>query len=359
VGIKVRERELRRTLERARDWALDAQRPVSAAWTTTTTTLLECPTKTIVPAFGAALLAKATYPKIDALAIKEGYSENAFSLRGVAHNVLVPASRDDRYPFDLLVRGREPLNNQPFFRYDHWEAIERIDVRARRYYDEAIYRLEALNRLPPPKAAEEALAGLAAFLRDRIDAAARQLPDLSGVTLAMGQAIRTCKQFLTNGRDRPLRAQSVGAGVYDAVYGREHVESRGVYDPSREGPGDIRVVNGSETLIACEVRSKPVTEPDAYGFIDACAHAGIGRVHILALAQRTPFDRRALDIRGQRRGAFVLTMESVEELFSSLVGVAPLPLQMVLDDIPVRVGERLYGSDASQETMDEWAASCS
>jgi hypothetical protein len=73
--------------------------------------------KTHIAFLGTAMLAKCINMKADLLAIKPNHSKDnpyAFSARSLCHSVLVPLAAE--IGFSLGVSGREPLNNQPYFR---------------------------------------------------------------------------------------------------------------------------------------------------------------------------------------------------------------------------------------------------
>lgn len=341
------------------EWAADAARPVDGSWSETARTVAECPTQTIVPALGAALLAKATYPEVDQLAIKEGHSPCAFSLRTVGHSVLVPASNSVDHPFDLAVRGREPLNNQPFFRYDHWNEIERIDRRAAPYYELAIRALASLDDESDPGAA--ALAALAAYLRERMVAASsRHRADLTGAGFSLSAAVLTLEAFLNTRHDLPVRVQATAAALYEVAHGAEWVDSRGLYDPSRHGPGDVRVLSPpGEVVIAAETRGKAVTSSDAVVFINACHDADITRAHLIVVGQRARIDRAALLDRALPIGVLPSVMETVPELLIATVANAAVELQDVLNKLPHVVLRRLHELSAPDRTVSAWAEACS
>lgn len=351
-------RRLRRRLAEAVEWAADATRPVDGWWAETARTIAECPTQTIVPALGAALLAKATYPEVDQLAIKEGHSPRAFSLRTVGHSVLVPASISLDHPFDLAVRGREPLNNQPFFRYDHWNEIARINRRAAPYYELAIGALASLDDEPDPAAS--ALSALAAYLRERMAAAAlRQRADLTGAGFSLSAAIDAVDAFVSIREDLPVRVQATAAALYELAHGVESVDSRGLYDPSRHGPGDVRVfLPTGEIVIAAETRGKAVTSSDAIVFINACHDAGITRAHLVVVGQRARLDRAALLERALPMGVMPSVMETVPELFIATLANAAVDLQAVLNELPDVVLRRLHELDAPNRTMSAWESAC-
>ena len=66
--------------------------------------------KTCLVVLGTALLATATDDTVDALTLKAGAGNKAYSARGLAHEVLVPWPPFE-HDFDLRTTGREPLNN--------------------------------------------------------------------------------------------------------------------------------------------------------------------------------------------------------------------------------------------------------
>src|SRR5262249_29555100 len=75
--------------------------------------------KTHIAFLGTAFLAKAVDLTVDAFAVKNTATDptkqaGAYSARSLAHGVLVPFAAE--FGIDLGVTGREPLNNQPYFR---------------------------------------------------------------------------------------------------------------------------------------------------------------------------------------------------------------------------------------------------
>ena len=138
-----------------------------------------------------ALLARATDDRVDALSLKVESGDAAYLAWTLCHNVLVPASVT--HGFSLRTTGREPLNNQPFFRYDRVDLAERVRNRASHDYLVAVLR--NVNSLT----SDEALAALAAFLRHRIAAALEALKvQLLTVEIDTGQFIAAAKELLAD-----------------------------------------------------------------------------------------------------------------------------------------------------------------
>lgn len=70
--------------------------------------------RTHIAFLGTAILAKCIEPDVDVFAIKAEGGSNAYSARGLCHGALVPNAPE--LDINLGVTGREPLNNQPYFR---------------------------------------------------------------------------------------------------------------------------------------------------------------------------------------------------------------------------------------------------
>ena len=156
MGIKLDLRRAKRQLEAAIGIA-QSNLELSEEWLGRAQLISEAPAKTYMPMLGTALLARATSEWVDALSLKETSGPNAYSARGLGHEVLVPAAVE--YRFDIRTTGREPLNNQPFFRYDRVDGVERVRFReAHQYLVECLQRANELT-------SDEALMALAAFIR--------------------------------------------------------------------------------------------------------------------------------------------------------------------------------------------------
>jgi hypothetical protein len=156
VGITISQADARQRLEEAFEWAT-SERPVPDDWTQFTQLTFRMKSKTYTPALGTALLARATDARIDPLSIKAEHGPNTYSLRTLGHQILVPAARN--LGFSIRNTGREPLNNQPFFRYDHMTLVDRVrDKPGHAQFVSGVAQISELSR-------DQALAALAAFLR--------------------------------------------------------------------------------------------------------------------------------------------------------------------------------------------------
>ncbi|RYJ30999.1 serine/threonine protein kinase [Streptomyces sp. L-9-10] len=115
--------------------------------------------RTYTPALGTALLARACDVAVDPRSIKEAYSTRSYSARTLCHRVLVPAAAG--LGFDLYTTGREPLNNQPFFRYSHYDEISRLPPEHSMHFGRLNDALRVLEQHSP----KECKLALMAFLK--------------------------------------------------------------------------------------------------------------------------------------------------------------------------------------------------
>lgn len=350
MGIKLPKEIAARRLSSAVQWAIDPDRSVSDYWTETTALIASGPSKTLVAGLGTALLARSISDQVDALSIKEKYSPNSFSIRTLGHTVLVPASQDQAHPFDLGVRKREPLNNQPYFRYDHLSLVER--TRAGASLDLLRERLDEVNSYTT----DQALEALAAFLRQRMGVEEARRAAL--LVAAPGrddlrEIFDAIDHFLTpDARDLPLRYQAVAGGL--ARLAGQPVSTQGLYDPSRHAPGDVHVPDAVSPYWAAEARTKPVSLTEALNFVQSCADNGASSAWICVLSpHHHPLDRDAIYAAGRRVGVVAGVAESVGELVGLLAG-HPSVTPAALATAGQLIADQLRLIDASVSTLREF-----
>lgn len=253
--------------------------------------------KTHIAFLGTALLAKATNINVDPFSVKASdSSEGAYSARGLGHGVLVPNA--PLLDIHLGVTGREPLNNQPYFRIKR--ATTEILLPLIRGHAEGVVRLlvdmlEHISHFDTPETARDALR---AFIRVR----RRYKPEYKtsfGTTsvLSIDRFIISVEKFVLDNAEGGKRAQAIAAGLMDLFSGDEQrVESGRINDPDRHLAGDVGVfalMNDGQYIWerVFEVRDKPVSEEDIVLFAQKCAIDGIERAAVLAVSQnQKPLD---------------------------------------------------------------------
>jgi hypothetical protein len=305
--------------------------------------------KTYTPALGTVLLARATDSRVDPLSIKSEYGPNTYSLRTLGHEVLVPAAR--QLGFSIRNTGREPLNNQPFFRYDHMSVIDR--VRHRSEYDRFVAGLVKIGTAN----CDEALAALAAFLRVAISAA-QHLDDYSVAegTLTVQRVVSAVEIFLREGAERPRRTQALVAAAFDVTH--DDVRSRKINDPSRDYPGDVQAFEDGQPILAAEVRAKSVPSTEVESFVFACRRAGIERAFMVVLwPSQRPLPvkilrQKALDY----TGVLLTIIEEAEDLLFDVFGWSDVALPVALRAFTISVLARLKEIEANEQSLELWVS---
>lgn len=353
VGITIDRVAAARRLEEAIAWAR-SDRDVPEEWREAATTMELAPVATYTPALATGMLARATDGRVDALSIKETYGARTYSQRSLCHGLLVPASRE--HGFGLRASGREPLNNQPFFRYDHISEIDRVQRRARPFLNQLRAYLEALNDCDQ----DEALAALAAFLRVRFELAAAVIHhDLSDALVGLMDLLEVVDLFLAEDVDRPRRTQAFVAAVLSAVY--PNVRTRRLHDPSRDFPGDVQATDSQgRVIVSAEARAKPVNESDVRTFAAALGAHSIGRGFVVAIdPDHEPLPQRTLQRWAWDEHRVVLHIfESSRELVEGALAWSASEAHAALAEFPEQLARQLEFIEATPESQERWTALC-
>jgi hypothetical protein len=346
LGITISLAAARQRLEEAFEWA-SSDRPVPEVWTQFAQQTFQMAAKTYTPALGTVLLARATDVRADPLSIKTQYGPTTYSLRTLGHEVLVPAARE--FGFSIRNTGREPLNNQPFFRYDHMSTVDR--VRNRPEYDRFVAGVSKIGSADR----DEALAALAAFLRVAISAA-RRLDDyaVGEGALTVPRVVAAVESFLSEGVDRPRRTQALVAAAFDVTHA--DVRSRKINDPSRDYPGDVQAFEGDQPILAAEARAKSVRPTEVESFVAACREAGIERAFMIVLwPAHKPLPAKALRRKALDDADILLTIiEDIEDLLLDVFGWSDLSLAAALSAFTVSMLTRLKEIEATDHSLGQW-----
>lgn len=346
LGIKISQTAAQERLDEAFEWAA-SDRPVPEDWKKFAEQTFRMASKTYTAALGTSLLARATDDSIDPLSIKEAYGPNTYSIRTLGHAVLVPSAR--RLGFSIRNTGREPLNNQPWFRYDHMTKIERVrDRDALAVFVAGVRKIESLDR-------NQALAALASFVRVAIaDSRRIEMFAIDEGDLTVQEVVAAVTAFLEEGNDRPRRTQALVAAAFDVTH--SVVRSRRLNDPSRDFPGDVQAFQGARPILAAEVRAKSVPPTEVEGFVSACRAADIDRAFMIVLwpghrpLPRERLCQSALD----DYGVLLTIIEEAEDLLVDIFGWSDMALEKTLEAFAKAVLDRLLEIEAMPETLSRW-----
>jgi hypothetical protein len=348
MGLSIDRKQAAKVLEAAAQQA-DSDRRVPEEWTLRAREIDECPSRSFTPVLGTALLARATNPEIDALALKSGAGPRAYSARSIATNVLVPGAV--KYGYDLRATGREPLNNQPFFRYDRIDQMDHVRADAEPWVPLLIDACKAINKL----GAVEAKSALAAYLRVRMKAArGRPVIDLRGSALSMVALFVQTEEFIDARPEGGRRGQAFVAAAFDLA--SPNVRSVRVNDPSRRMPGDVQVLNHGAPALAIEARQKPVSAEEIALFAESLRKGDVasGLVAMLHPEQPRLESMKVLEAAERQSGAFVWLAYGVPEILGAAAVWSGRPLDDILINFPQRMAKRLEEIEASPAALEDW-----
>lgn len=229
-----------------------------------------------------AMLAKSVDGSADLFAIKPAHADgnqNAFSARTLCHGVVVPLAAE--LGVSIGVNGREPLNNQPYFRMVRLGDGTPVAPRAQATFNYMVGLVEELQGYSPP----QARAALRAFIAVRRRYQTVYAASTGASTVTWATLATAIEQLVAENSEGGRRAQAVVAGLFDVFAGTDRVESGRINDPSRHYPGDVAVRGAAGGWSkAVEVRDKAVAESDVYIFGRTCLSKGVRQAAILLAA---------------------------------------------------------------------------
>ena len=313
--------------------------------------------KTHIAFLGTAMIAKAMRPDVDLFAIKPLHAPdnpNAFSARTLCHAVLVPLAAD--LAISIGVTGREPLNNQPYFRMTRLGDDTPVHQGGRAAFDYMIKLVEELQSLSTK---EEARAALAAFIAERRRHQPRYTAGTGEPVITAGTLSTAIRALVQDNSESGRRAQAVVAGLMDAFAGPDRVASGRINDPSRGHPGDVcvRAVDDPDTWEkAFEVRDKPVTVSDVQIFGNKCIDMGVREAAIVAIADsQASLDDTKISEWADGLGLGVTLFTSWESVVDQVLFWAGEPKPTVARRAVGFIHDRLIAVEATPASVALWA----
>lgn len=312
--------------------------------------------RTHIAFLGTAMLAKSINVNADLYAIKPNLAKdnkNAFSARTLCHGVLVPLAAE--LGINIGVTGREPLNNQPYFRMTRLGDDTPVHAGGRAAFD---YMLELVGELSKLEDESEAREALRAFVAVRRRYQPRYTSHDGKVTIAPERLAALIADFVRENSEGGRRAQAVVAGLLDVFAGTGRVESGRINDPSRKYPGDVcvRMAEDPESWEkAIEVRDKPVSASDVQIFGKKCVDMGVREAAVVMVADtQPPLDVEALSAWASGFGIGLTLFHGWPTVVDQVLFWAELPKPEAVLEAVERIEERLIAVEASPEAVDRW-----
>ena len=316
--------------------------------------LCEASSRTHIAFLGTAILAR-TLADVDLHAIKPRHNRGntrAFSARSLCHNVLVPLAVD--LGFSLGATGREPLNNQPYFRMRRLDDGTPVQPKAHPAFD---YLLKLVGQLQDSSPAR-ARGALAAFVAERRRHVIRYADPGPDAAISPDRLLHAAIEFVRADSEGGRRAQAVVAGLMDAFAGPDRVVAGRVNDPSRRHPGDVCVRSpvDAEWDKAFEVRDKPVTLTDVQLFALRCLAEDVREAAVVAVDDaQANLDRARLGAWADQLGIGVSVFFGWAEFVEQALFWAGDPKPAAARRAARHVRDRLIEVEVSPEAVVFWS----
>lgn len=327
----------------------DVELPVE--WMEHTRKIGQSPSKTFVAMLGTALLAKSTDPRVDPFALKVRDYPNAYSARALCKDVLVPASV--KAGVSLGTTGREPLNNQPFFRHERVGPEMVVRGGARPYLTYLGSCLAELEQFDGPAS----MLALAAFIRVRTQKAPDLLPlEVGTRVLGLSGLVEAMAEFVARDPEGGRRGQAFVAAALDLVF--PEVRTQRVNDPSRHWPGDVVVRADGAITLAAEVKQRLATETEILQFVEKLSRIGIERGLVAALdPKQPPLPVSDLQkVAWERHQVHLMVFDDPRDLLLAAFTWSREALGPALVRFPRLVAARLQELEVSPQGIADWLA---
>lgn len=334
--------------------------PLDAAWKAKIEKLSQlCEdgiSKTHIAFLGTEILAKAMDRSVDLYAIKPNHAKgnfNAFSARSLCHSVLVPLSAE--LGFSIGVTGREPLNNQPYFRMTRLGDDTPVHAGGKAafvFMEELVAELSKLGTTE-----EQAREALRAFIAVRRGYISKFVAKEGETQITPEQLLAAIKAFVLENSEGGKRAQAVVAGLMDVLAGVDRVESGRINDPSRKYPGDvcIRSNDGEEWEKSFEVRDKPVAAADVQIFANKCITMGVREAAVVMVATgQATLSAETLSAWAAARGMSLTLFHGWDGIVEQTLFWADVPKLDGARTAVTFIRERLQAVEASAEAVALW-----
>lgn len=312
--------------------------------------------KTHIAFLGTMMLAKALDHRVNLYAIKPEHarqSETSFSARTLCHSVIVPLAAE--LGIHLGVTGREPLNNQPYFRMKRLNdetPVHAGGIAAFTYMLRLVRELSAFESEAPARKA------LRAFIAVRKRYQPNYATNNSEKTLRPERLASTVSTFVRMDSERGRRAQAVAAGLLDVFAGTDRVITGRINDPSREYPGDVCIRSIQDPLViekAFEVRDKPVSFEEAQIFGKKCLDLGVREAGLVLVAgTQATIDTFSLSKWASDFGIGVTVFLGWNSFAPQALFWSRLPMTDAVSAAVDRIEARLIEIEASREAVRAW-----
>jgi hypothetical protein len=318
--------------------------------------LCEVGSRTHIAFLGTAMLAKCLNDSVDLYAIKPEHaspSANSFSARTLCHSVLVPLAAE--LGIHIGVTGREPLNNQPYFRMTKLGDGTPVHANGQAAFDYMLTLVDQINALKSKASARDALRAFIAVRKTYVPKYSVTENPLSVRPDGLGRLI---SRFVRDNSENGRRAQAVVAGLLDVFAGPDRVLAGRINDPSRHFPGDVCVFS-SDDHTSCEksfeVRDKPVTAEDVQIFANQCLLKGVRDSAVVMVSDKQPkLDEQKLAIWASGLGIGLTLFHGWEEFVNQVLFWTTTPKPEAARESIRTIEDRLISIEVAPASIALW-----
>lgn len=299
--------------------------------------------KTYVAALGAALLAKATDPRVDSLTQALNAGPAGYSLRSVAEFL---QSRV-RGHVHLGTLSKNPVNNSPFLRGPgRIDRFDRIGPKTKPIYDMFVRWLDDLNGYNKAEAHD----ALVSFLHERTRVQ-RSVDATSAASLEFGTAssiedlTEALQLFAMEDPEGGSRGQAVVAAVLASAFPDIEVVSN-----NHPAPFDVKRAGHPPPLV-CEVKQRPVQPEEVMELARRAFDHHADRAIYVALDPsqgELPVNRLVADAL-VRHGVFLDVCYDVRELVARVAVYSDVDILSLLADLADQAAVRCESSGVGQK----------
>ncbi len=262
-----------------------------------------------------ALLARSLNATVDPLELRtDDALPRTYSARTVAHETVLPIAREEG--LNLFPCKKEPLNGQPFFRYDRVDDMKRVKYPA----DIGKY-VEWLKEIDTMEC-DAAFEALVEFLRARVDDPLPETRDPIPATdlIALADIATVAAQFVSSASSGGKRAQAVATGALSLIF--PSIQTHQV-NSGRGKPGDLYAFSAGRCVLAGEVKDKPVTYAEIETFVESVSSTASRVIYIAVARDQPPVDVAALISRAATYGVELRIYTSMHDLVDFCVSACP------------------------------------
>lgn len=299
------------------------------------------------------MLARAVSGTYDLYAVKPahaGDNADAYSARTLSEKVVVPLAAE--LGVNIGVSGRQPLNNQPYFRMKRLDDGTPVSGRARPAFDYMLTLVAELSAATPI----QAQAALGAFIAVRRRYQTVYTTNDGALSVTWATLPQAISLLVSENSEGGRRAQAAVAGLFDVFAGADRVESGRINDPSRHYPGDVAVSahdDGWEKAV--EVRDKPVSDADVHIFARACLAKGVREAAVmLAHPNQARLDETSIAQWGANAGIGLTLFYGWRHFVDQVLFWASAPRTDGAAEAVERIEARLIGVEASPDAVSTW-----